>query len=70
MDRFHDRSRPVRLAGSSSRIDSGPAACTISGTPNGSPDLVFRSNRLISEGSLTGRLSLWRGSWMVASVSP
>jgi hypothetical protein len=24
---------------------------------------------LVSEGSLTGRLSLWRGSWMVASVS-
>ena len=28
------------------------------------------SKRLISDGSLTGRLSLWRGSWMVALVSP
>jgi len=38
-------------------------------TPNGSPDWVSRSHRLMSEGSLTGRLSLWRESWMVASVS-
>ena len=31
---------------------------------------VARPWRLMSEGSLTGRLSLWRGSWMVALVSP
>ena len=36
----------------------------------GSRDWVSRSKRLMSEGSLTGRLSLWRESWMVASVSP
>jgi hypothetical protein len=60
----------VAIGNASSRIDSDPPACTISGTPNGSPDLVFRSKRLMSEDSLTGRLSLWRGSWMVASVSP
>jgi hypothetical protein len=54
----------------SSRIDPDPPVCIISPAPNGSPDLVFGSKRLMSEGSLTGRLSLWRGSWMVASVSP
>jgi len=51
-------------------IDTDPPACTISGTPNGSPDLVFCSKLSMSEGSLTGRLSLWRGFWMVVSVSP
>jgi hypothetical protein len=31
--------------------------------------ILFRSKLSMSEGSLTGRLSLWRGSWM-ASVLP
>jgi hypothetical protein len=60
----------VAIGNASSRIDPDPSTCTISGTPNGSPNLVFRSKRLMSKGSLTGRLSLWRGSWMLASVSP
>jgi hypothetical protein len=42
----------VAIGNASSRVDSDPPA------PNGSPDLVFRSKRLMSEGSLTGRLSL------------
>jgi hypothetical protein len=54
----------------SSRVDSGSAVCITSGTPKASRDWVFGPKRLMSEGSLTGRLSLWRGSWMVASVSP
>ena len=33
-------------------------------------DLVSRSKRLMSEANLTGRLSPWRGSSVVASVSP
>jgi len=40
------------------------------GHRKGSRDWVSRSKRLMSEGRLTGRLLLWRGSWMVASVSP
>jgi len=42
---------------------------------NGSPNLCHLKSlsavkRLMSEGGLIGRLSLWRGSWMVALVSP
>jgi hypothetical protein len=35
-----------------------------------SPDLVLRSKRLMSEGSLIEQPSLWHGSLMVVSVSP
>jgi hypothetical protein len=37
------------IENASSRIDSDQPASTISGTPNGSPDWVLRSKRLMSE---------------------
>jgi len=60
----------VAIGNASSRIDSLPASLHHFWDTEWSPDLVFRSKRLMSEDSLTGRLLLWRGSWMGASVSP
>jgi len=41
----------VAIGNASPRLNSDPPACTISGTPNGSPDLVFRSKLSMREGS-------------------